>query len=181
MKIATFIARYCLFLVLLSGCAGQAQPLSAAGPVASSTEEPVPASQPTPVVSVSTDLFIATDLTGATPTASEIVRWRFVKLNLGVLLDEAGQYRAVKEFTINLFPDKVYMGVIETFEQSGDGYTWGGYLKDVENSHLAMVYTGGVFIANFSSPEGVYEVSIADNDLYRIIQIDQSKFPGGEG
>ena len=43
-----------------------------------------------------------------------------------------------------------------------------------------MVYTGGVFIGHFASPLEVYEVSLVQDDLYRVILIDQSKFQGGE-
>jgi hypothetical protein len=51
----------------------------------------------------------------------------------------------------------------------------------VENSYFTLVYTSGVFMGHFGSPLGIYEAVIVEDDLYRVIQIDQTKFPGGEG
>ena len=70
--------------------------------------------------------------------------------------------------------------MIARTESNGDGYSWSGYLKDVENSSLTMIYTGGAFIGRFASPLGAYEVSGAGGDLYLIVAIDQSKYPGGD-
>ncbi len=123
-------------------------------------------------------LFFDTDQSGKPPSEPFIVRSRFVKVNLRLLLDENGQPRQVKEITLNLFPDVTFTGVITGVEQSGDSVTWVGSLKDVEYSQLNMIYTGGVFIGHFASPSGVYEISMAGDDLYRIIKIDQSKLPG---
>ena len=55
-----------------------------------------------------------------------------------------------------------------------------GYLKGAENSSLTMIYTGGAFIGRFTSPQGMYEVSGAGDDLYLIVEIDQTKYPGGD-
>jgi hypothetical protein len=145
------------------------------GQIASSLETPAL------TLSTSAGLFIDTDAARELPAEPQIVRSRFVKVNLALLLDEAGQARDVKEIALVLFSDVVYTGVIEQIEQNGDGLSWVGYLKDVEYSELTMVYTSGVFIGHFASPLGVYEVSIVDDGLYRVIMIDQSQFPGGEG
>jgi hypothetical protein len=73
-----------------------------------------------------------------------------------------------------------YTGIIEQIEENGDSFSWTGHLKDVAYSSLIMIFTGGVFIANISSPGGVYEVSRVRGDFYRIVLIDQQKFQGGE-
>lgn len=155
--------------------------------------EPIGANQPTtsPSEGVSTgkpvssnSLFIESKSVGVIDEAPYIVRYRFVQLNLDLLLDENQQALKLKpktEIQINLFPDATYTGVIERVEDSGDAITWVGYLKDVEFSELTMVYTGGVFIGHFASPDGVYEISLAGEDLYRIVKIDQTLLPGGEG
>ena len=126
-------------------------------------------------------LFIDTDLTREVPEEAHIVRSRFVKINLDLLLDEAGQTRDVKEIIINLFPDVTYTGVIELMDQNGDSISWSGYLKDVEYSYFTMVYTSGAFMGHFASPLGIYETAFVEGDLYRVIMIDQTKLPGGEG
>ena len=95
----------------------------------------------------------------------------------GQVIDESSE----KEVELNLFPDVILTGVIKQITQEDGVISWIGYLKDVEYSELTMVFTGGVFIAHFASPLGVYEVSNAGNDVYRIVLIDQTKLPGGEG
>jgi hypothetical protein len=87
----------------------------------------------------------------------------------------------VKEITLNLFPDVVYTGVIQQTEVSGDSISWSGILKDVGKSYFTMVYTSGAFMGHFASPLGICEAVYVEDDLYRVIMIDQSKFPGGEG
>lgn len=126
-------------------------------------------------------LFADTDLTRELPEEPQIVRSRFVKIRMDLLLDEMGQARDVKEIVFNLFPDVSYTGVVEEVVQNGDGYSWSGYLKDVDTSYFTMVYTSGVFMGHFASPLGVYETAFVEGDLYRVIMIDQTKFPGGEG
>ena len=125
-------------------------------------------------------LFLDTDLTREVPEEAHIVRSRFVKINLDQLLDETGQARDVKEIIFNLFPDVTYTGMIEQVEQNGDSISWSGYLKDVEYSYFTMVYTSGVFMGHFASPLGIYETAFVEDDLYRVIMIDQTKLPGGE-
>ena len=44
-----------------------------------------------------------------------------------------------------------------------------------------MILTGGVFIAHIASPAGIYEVSSVGDDMYLIIQVDQSQMQGGDG
>ena len=105
-----------------------------------------------------------------------------VRINLPLLLDENQRALDLTGATlqINLFPDLIYTGVIEQFDDSGASVIWNGYLQDVAYSGMTMVFTDGVFIAKFASPEGVYEVSNIGGDLYRVILIDQEKLQGGE-
>lgn len=160
----SFIPGLCLLMALSSGC--------------NSRQTPTPFETPD---SASSALFIETEFVGVIPSEPEIARFRFVKVNLALLLDETGQaskLSANSEVMLNLFQDVTYTGVIERIEQNGDEFSWVGYLRGVEFSELIMIFSGGVFIAHFASPEGVYEVSTAGGDLYQIMMIDQSKFPG---
>lgn len=174
MKTPSFILSMCLLAVTLCGCGvRQATPLQ--------ENSALPLATPTFSFSPSAGLFADTEITRDLPAEPHITRSRFVKVNLGQLLDETGQARNVKEITFNLFPDVVYIGVVEQVEQSGDSYTWSGYLQDVEYSYFTMVYTSGVFMGHFASPQGIYEAVFVEDGLYRVIEIDQTKFPGGEG
>jgi hypothetical protein len=127
-------------------------------------------------------LFLEVESSLPAPAAAYIARSRVVKIDFSVLLDESGRARNLRgdPVALNLFPDVTYTGVIEQIEENGDGFSWTGHLKDVEYSSLIMIFTGGTFIANISSPGGVYEVSRARGDFYRVVLIDQQKFQGGE-
>jgi hypothetical protein len=126
-------------------------------------------------------LFADTKAVGILASQPYVVRSRFVKINIPVLLNEKGQPRNLDtrtEIALNLFPDTTYIYVLERMEQNApDSYSWIGHLKGVKFSEVFIVFSEGVFIAHIASPVGVYEVQIADNDLYQIIEIDQSKLP----
>jgi hypothetical protein len=125
-------------------------------------------------------LFLDAESPAPAPSASHIARSRVVKINFSVLLDESGHARMGDTVTLNLFPDVTYTGIIDQIEENDESYTWVGHLKDVEYSSLTLIFTGGIFIAKIASPGGIYEVSNAGGDLYRVVLIDQEKFPGGE-
>lgn len=168
------LAIFCMFLLTLALCGCNAR---------RATEVVVPNALPmeTPALSISNGLFTDTDLKKNLPSEPHISRSRFVKVDLSQLLDEAGKPLNIREIVFNLFPDVIYTGVIEQVEQSGDTVSWSGYLEGVEYSTFTLVYTSGVFMGHFGSPLGTYETVIVEDDLYRVIEIDQTKFPGGEG
>ncbi|MCJ7724930.1 MAG: hypothetical protein MUP76_00875 [Acidimicrobiia bacterium] len=120
-------------------------------------------------------LLIDSDATlTADPTAA---RARAVELDLDVLLGPDGKARSVDEITINLFPDTTYTGVITEVKTEGGAITWNGYLEGIEFSYFTMISTAGAFIGHFASPAGVYEVSYADQGVYRVVEIDQQSLP----
>jgi hypothetical protein len=166
MKTRQLVVILCLLTVWIGGCGTR--------------QINVPEETSSSQVPASSGLFVETDETREVPLEPQIVRMRFVKVDLNQLLDESGKPREVKEVSFNLFPDVVYTGVIEETKVSGDNVTWSGILKDVENSYFTMVFTSGVFMGHFGSPQGIYEV-IYWEDLYWVVMIDQSKLPGGEG
>jgi hypothetical protein len=131
-----------------------------------------------PLMQESPALFLDTNEVAAPPIAPQVVRQRFVKVDLDLLLDSKKQARRIKEITINLFPDVVYTGVIERIEFDGAGYSWSGHLRSRPPGRMTMVYTAGVFIGHFAAPDGIYEVSVVgESDLYRAVLIDQQKLP----
>jgi hypothetical protein len=104
-----------------------------------------------------------------------------VHINTELLLDKNNQILELKSGTqlgLNLFPDVNFIGVIERIEKNGsDNYSWIGYLQDIEPSRMYIIFTEGVFLAHFASPSGVYEVQSIKNDLYQVVEIDQTKLP----
>ena len=133
--------------------------------------------------SPSNALFLDTSETASLPTDVHNARSRYVKLNRALLLDQTNQplnLPAGTEITINFFPDVTYTGVIEKVSDEGGVISWVGNLKNVEYSYFTIIYTSDVFIGNFGSPAGVYEVSHVSGDLYQVIAVDQSPFQGGD-
>lgn len=163
MRTGIIVRSACILAMLFSGC--------------DKGQSPSPAKVPAPPSVTLRGLFLDTDATRMIPTQPQVVRSRFVRINFQLLLDEAGRARPVTEVTLNLFPDVVKTGKIDRIESEGDGVSWVGRLENEEYSHMTMVFVSGVFAGNFASPLGVYEVSVVEGDLYRVVLIDQSKFP----
>jgi len=101
-------------------------------------------------------------------------------VNLPLLLDETGQPRAVKEISLNLFPDVTYVGVIDRSEREGDTLSWVGHLRGALPGEMTMVWTSGVFMGSFAASEGVYQASNIAEGVYRIVLIDRTQLPGGD-
>lgn len=177
MRISALVADLALLVVLMTGCST----LESFGSGGKST---TPAATPGRIFSNSGTgnfLFTETDQTRNVPEEAHIVRQRFVTVRMELLLDGNGEARDVKELSINLFPDVIYTAVVEEVLQEGDSFSWSGFLEGVEYSYFTMVYTSGVYMGHFASPEGIYEVVVVEGDLYRVVMIDQTKFQGGEG
>ena len=123
-------------------------------------------------------LFAAAGESPLRPSEPQVVRARLVRVELDQLLGPSGPADA-GAVTFNLFPDATVIGVIEHVETSGDTVSWSGRLDGVEFGTFTMVHTAGVFMAHVASPGGIYEATVVDGDRYRVVQIDQTKFPGG--
>ncbi len=105
-----------------------------------------------------------------------------VTVNLGLLLNQEGKaldVSAKPRITFNLFPDVNYTGVIQKVEAGDENsYSWVGTLENTPNGYFYLVAYQGVFVAHIASNHGVYEVSSAGKNLYRVDQIDQSRLGG---
>ena len=113
------------------------------------------------------------------PNASYMARSRFVSVNVGMLFDASGKpldKQSLPEISLNLFPDVSYTGVVTRAWKDNWGSYWTGRLKGVRGGYFYLTVVDGAFMAHVASALGVYEVSFAGDNLYRSIQIDQSKF-----
>lgn len=161
-------------LILATGCSITTSPSST----------PVQSSATQPGIQSSLAFFNDTDQQGPVDNSPSVARYRFAGVNLALLLDANGEPLPIEipfQLQLNLFPDVGYTGVIMQVTQDEVGITWAGYLDGVEYSEFLLVYTAGVLMAHVASPAGVYEVTNVGGDLYRIVQIDQTQLPGGEG
>jgi len=108
-----------------------------------------------------------------------VSRAAFVRVNLGLLLDSAGKARPLNrplQVSLDLLPGVSYTGVINKTEKSFFGDTWIGALKGKPNSYFYLEVVDRVFIAHIASPDGIFEVSSVGGGIYKVVQIDQSKF-----
>jgi hypothetical protein len=117
--------------------------------------------------------------TADAPNASYMAHSRFVSVNVGMLFDASGKpldKQSLPEIALNLFPDVSYTGVVTRAWQDNWGDYWTGRLNGVQGGYFYLTVVDGAFMAHVASGLGVYEVSFAGDNLYRAIQIDQSKF-----
>lgn len=104
---------------------------------------------------------------------------RSLSVNLGMLFDAEGRQLSKENLpliTLNLFPDAIYTGVVSEAWHDGWGSYWQGKLSGVAGGYFYLTVVDGVFMAHIASPLGVYEVSLVSGDIYKVVQIDQSKF-----
>ncbi|MCZ7549399.1 MAG: zinc-dependent metalloprotease [Anaerolineales bacterium] len=112
------------------------------------------------------------------PQEAAVARARVVRVNVGLLYDADGNpldQSRLPEIALDLFPDASYTGVVTSLEQDQLATYWIGDLKEVDG-YFYLVMTDDIFLAHIASPLGIYEVSWAGGDLYRIEQVDQSQF-----
>jgi hypothetical protein len=118
--------------------------------------------------------------TADVPDEPQIARSRYVTVDVGSLFNNNDgkplDKQSLPEVTLNLFPDTSYTGVLTNVKQDQWGTTWNGRLKGKQQGYFYLVVADDVFIAHVASAEGVYEVSWAGDGLYKVVQIDQSKF-----
>jgi hypothetical protein len=112
--------------------------------------------------------------------ARGVMRSRYVTVDMRPLLNADGSPRAVSSLsaiTLNLFDNATYAGVVKSVYKGALGSTnWVGTLSDVPGGYFYLVSVDGAFIAHVASTQGIYEVSYASPNVYRVVQLDQSQF-----
>lgn len=111
--------------------------------------------------------------------AAHVARARYVHVNFDMLFAANGQplgKARLPEVLLNLFPNVTYIGQVTRSWGDEWGVYWKGTLKDVEYGYFYLTVVDRVFMAHVASPRGVFEVTLAHDDLYKVVQIDQSKF-----
>jgi hypothetical protein len=126
-------------------------------------------------------LFADADTAGADiqyDQPAEVERHRYVYVDLALLPSrEKEADGAPPEITFNLFPNANFIGVVKRVEESPEiGTAWIGELKGKAGGSFTIVVVEDTFIAHIASREGIFEVSYAADELYRVVQIDQSQF-----
>jgi hypothetical protein len=101
------------------------------------------------------------------------VRSRAVMINAAALLTSAGHPRdSAIPLTLNLFPDVTYSTTLRVEASPAGVVTWTGPLEGIAASSVTVVRTSGVFIVKVASPEGVFEISNAGGQRYRLDELD---------
>jgi len=113
---------------------------------------------------------------GAAPVGPQVVRHRYVTIDSSRLLTGAEPVRADR-YVFNLFPDAVFEGSVDEVHRAGDSVSWSGRFDGDRPGSFTMVYTAGVYRVQVAVPPAVFEVVTAGPGLYRVDEIDQSRFP----
>lgn len=102
-------------------------------------------------------------------TPATAKRSRLAKVNDSLLKPKAtGQ-----NVRFPLFPGKVFTGVVSSTDQVMDMDSWSGSLNG--GGYFFAVRSGDAVLLHVASSKGVYEVSKAGTNAYRVIELDQSK------
>ena len=105
------------------------------------------------------------------------MRSRLVKVNVKALF-KGGAARSAQDLPqvhFDLFSNAQFTGTVKTLETDGSTSTWSGTLDGVEKGYFYVVAVDGAVIMHVASPKGVYEVSNAGGDVYRVIQLNPQK------
>ena len=115
-----------------------------------------------------------------------VVRSRYVSLNVGLLMDSSKMDPAIGSdlrLQFNLFNDVVLTGKIQGKEELGAAITWKGVIDEIEGGYFFVSLVEDKAIVHVASPIGVFEVSNVADNIYRVIEIDHAKLvdcPPGE-
>lgn len=110
---------------------------------------------------------------------AHVTRYHYVNVNMNLLLDTQRSLDAGvrPELHLNLFSNAKFTGVITRVEKpSATSTSWIGKLNDIQNGYFYIVQSDNAVIVHVGSPVGIYEASMTGSGVYRVIQIDQSKF-----
>jgi len=127
-----------------------------------------------------------TDLAINNVNTPGVLRSRFVSMNVGFLMDPSkmdSSNSLEQRIEINLFDDAVFTGKIQGIEESEAGVTWTGALEEVEGGYFFISLVEDKAIVHVASTAGVFEVSNVADDVYKVIEIDQTQLvdcPPGE-
>lgn len=151
-------------LVLLAMLASACSPASAA--LAPGSDSPPPA------------LFAETNQKPALAQANPktITRSRDVTVNVG-LFRTAGGPEAVKQLTLNLFPDVTVTAVLDRIDRpSTNGFVWVGHVNGVANSQVTLSVQDDVMIGTVQIPDKQYSVRFMGNGVHAVNQVNQAGF-----
>lgn len=105
------------------------------------------------------------------------MRSRLVNVNVKALF-KGGAARSAKDLPqvhFDLFSNAQFTGTVKSLETDGGTSTWSGTLDGVEKGYFYVVAVDGAVIMHVASPKGIYEVSNAGGDVYRVIQLNPQK------
>lgn len=110
----------------------------------------------------------------------QVTRYRFAKANLSLLVDGNGQVQLGidQNITLNLFDDAFFIATIQQVQQeNANAFSWVGSLQGIDTGQVIIIATDGIISAQVNTGNEIYAVHFVENDLYLVVQIDQSVFP----
>lgn len=78
---------------------------------------------------------------------------------------------------LNLFDDVQIVANIQTIQAQDDAVLWTADVEGMEWGQVFLVQRQGQMALDVSMPEGFYQVRFVGGNLYRIAEVDQSRYP----
>ncbi len=107
------------------------------------------------------------------PPQPEMIRSRTAAVDFGLL----NNLQTGDQLELNLFDDKIFEAQIERIEDIGSATVWVGRLNEISMGQVFIVQNQGQVAADISTPDGLFQVRYAGDDVYIISQVDQSAYP----
>lgn len=112
------------------------------------------------------------------PPDGTVKRSRLVRMDTSLFVDDAGRPRkGPLHVVLNLFPDTVYTADVSLIDETSGSDTWEGQLDGVRLGTVMSVRVDDTFVVKVASPQGVFEVTRVDKDIYRVVEMNQGSMP----
>ena len=114
----------------------------------------------------------------AQETAVEVVRARYVTVDVGALL--ATRSSEANEATrptllLNLFDDVAYNAVLDRMDPAEGGFTWVGHIQGVDGSAATLAQVDGVMAGTIVIADAIYTVRYLGAGVHEVAQIDPAR------
>lgn len=103
----------------------------------------------------------------------EVLRARYVRIDLSALEESAR-----RTVSLNLFDDVCARASRESFRRSGpQSFVWTGKLERDALGEVTLVLVDGVLAGSIRIDERHFQLRLAHDDVYRLLEIDQALYP----
>lgn len=106
-----------------------------------------------------------------------VIRTRYVKPDFKLLL-EIDHLPDAGYLILNLFPDAIFLGIIDQVQLNRSGSTtWVGSLVDIPFSNFSLVARDGKMVGTVKMPGGFYRIGYLQNGVHIVQELDEGAYP----